>query len=168
MRRQWKIWFGPIRSCLSYHETQAEPSSISLCFRPMKEQCNWWRRKLQEVVWWVLIMLISGHVTFCYNLRKVFVISKVCLLFMLHWMCCIIVVGDPVGAAGYVDNCIHVHANCVIKQKQLLPCVYMLTYYYETSCIIYISATPNEHHHHTSQWLSFIDLHWSMISLRVY
>ena len=36
------------------------------------------------------------------------------------------------------NNCIHVHANCVIKQKQLLPCVYMLTYYYETSCIIYL------------------------------
>ena len=53
MTSRWKIWFWPIRSCLSYHETRAEPSSISisLCFRPMKEQCDWWRRKLREVAW---------------------------------------------------------------------------------------------------------------------
>ena len=45
------VW--SIRSCLSYHETRAEPFSISisLCFRPMKEQCDWWRRKLREVAW---------------------------------------------------------------------------------------------------------------------
>ena len=53
MSSRWKIWLGPIRSCLSYHETRAEPSSISIsfCFRPMKEQCDWWRRKLREVAW---------------------------------------------------------------------------------------------------------------------
>ena len=47
----WKKLFGPIRSWLSYHETRAEPSSISisLCFRPMKEQGNWCRRKLREL-----------------------------------------------------------------------------------------------------------------------
>ena len=46
---RWKELFGPIRSLLSYHETRAEPSSISisLCFRPMKEQGIWCRRKLQ-------------------------------------------------------------------------------------------------------------------------
>ena len=57
MRRHWKIWFGPIRSSLSYHETQAEPSSISICVRPMKEQ-----QVEKKAARWVLIILISGRV----------------------------------------------------------------------------------------------------------
>ena len=34
--------------------------------------------------------------------------------------------GEGVITAGYVE---WLYANCVIKQKQLHPCVYMLTYY---------------------------------------
>ena len=39
----------------------------------MKEQCDWWRRKLREVEWWVLIMLITFQVFIEPGIMTIFV-----------------------------------------------------------------------------------------------